>query len=306
MTIEPRRIDLGGFMVRRSLPTRELRALGPWVFFDHFGPHEFDEGHGVDVIPHPHINLATVTYLFEGEIVHRDSIGSIQAIRPGEVNLMNAGRGIAHSERTDPAYRKSGHRVHGVQLWHALPEGKEEGEPVFFHHPASELPTTDVGGGAAVRVMIGSAFGVSSPVAAYSPILYCDCRLEAGADVELPSPGEVEELAVYLLDGRARLVCAGGRELPERKLVVLRGSAASGAAGTAGVDALRSDDGATVLLLGGSSLGKRYMWWNFVSSRRDRIEQARDDWTAGRFAPVPGDAERALIPDYDHHARLSD
>ena len=336
-TIEPRVVDLGGFVVRRSLPTRALRSVGPWLFYDHFGPHTFTKGGGLDVVPHPHINLATVTYLFDGEIVHRDSIGSVQAIRPGAINLMIAGRGIVHSERSDPQRRLSDHDIHGLQLWHGLPVEVEEDQPSFHHHPEDSLPAKSVKGGE-VRVMMGKAYELESPVPTFVPTLYVDVKLDAGAELTLPP--EADELACYVVAGRARLEGAGGpAPLAEHRLVVVRGAPdgtpdADGRAGeAAGAAAQADDDGSggsaggaaprtaqaagpagtihaevdtRLVLIGGTSLGRRYMWWNFVSSRRERIEQAQADWRENRFPPVPGDDEYAPLPEVDRHARLAD
>jgi redox-sensitive bicupin YhaK (pirin superfamily) len=283
-TIRPREIDLGGFPVRRALPARGLHSVGPWLFFDHMGPYAFPRGGGVDVMPHPHINLATVTYLFEGEIVHRDSIGSVQAITPGAVNLMVAARGIVHSERTGPELRAAGHRVNGLQLWHALPEEVEESEPTFTHYPAEDLPRGDIEG-AAVRVMIGRAWGLESPVRTFSPTLYAEAQLPTGA--RLPLPEEAEELAVYPLSGRLQI---GEVAVEQRTLSVLsQGSPAL----------LSALEPARVAVIGGSPLGRRYMWWNFVSSRMERIEQAKADWKANRMGRVPGETERYSLPERD-------
>ena len=282
--IGPREIDFGGFPVRRALPARGLHAVGPWVFFDHLGPFSFSPGGGVDVKPHPHINLATVTYLFEGEIVHRDSLGSVQTITPGAVNLMLAARGIVHSERTGPELRAAGHRVNGLQLWFALPEEVEESEPSFTHYPAGNLPRARVGGGD-VRVMIGSAWGLESPVQTFSPTLYAEAELPA--DARLALPVGVEELAVYPLSGRLRL---GDADLPERTLIVLAQGPSA---------ALTAVEPGRTAIIGGAPLGRRYMWWNFVSSRMERIERAKADWKADRMGRVPGETERYSLPERD-------
>jgi redox-sensitive bicupin YhaK (pirin superfamily) len=288
--IEPRDRDLGdGFVVRRLLPAPSWRAIGPFVFFDHFGPTELSPGKALDVRPHPHINLATVTYLFEGEILHRDSLGSRQPIRPGDVNWMTAGRGIVHSERTDPALRASGSRIHGLQLWLGLPREHEEVAPAFHHHPESTLPVVGRPG-SEIRVLVGEAFGQRSPVRTFSRVIYLDVRMDAGAALELPAdPGG---RAVYLVEGR--IVCDGQTftSAPARMLVLRRGR---------GVN-LCADAPSRLVLIGGDPFPEpRYLSWNFVSSSRERIEQARRDWREhrgvkdGPFPLVPGD-ETEFIP----------
>ena len=248
------------------------------------GPHSFPPGKGVDVKPHPHINLATVTYLFEGEIVHRDSIGSVQTITPGAVNLMVAARGIVHSERTGAELRAAGHRVNGLQLWFALPEEHEEGEPAFSHYAAEELPRESLEG-VELRVMIGSAWGLDSPVKTFSPTLYAEAEVPAGA--ALPLPDGVGERAVYLVSGDLRL---GGTEIARHTLSVF--------ADTPGLS-LSAREHSRVAIIGGKPLGRRHMWWNFVSSRKERIEQARADWKADRIGRVPGETERYPLPERD-------
>jgi redox-sensitive bicupin YhaK (pirin superfamily) len=282
--IEPRIIDFGGFGVHRSLPVVGFRAVGPWVFFDHMGPISFAPGRGVDVIPHPHINLATVTYLFQGEIVHRDSIGSVQAITPGAVNLMVAGRGIVHSERTGHELRAAGHLLDGLQLWLALPEEHEEIEPTFRHYAAADLPASMIEG-AWVRVMIGSAFGLESPVKTFSPTLYMELELPHTHTVALPA--DMEQRAIYLLSGDLELQ---GCKLPEQCLIVFE-------PGT--VIPLTAGQDSRIVMIGGSPLGKRHMWWNFVSSSVQRIEQAKSDWADGRFPAVPGEREFYPLPQRD-------
>lgn len=269
--------DLGGFQVRRALPHADLAAVGPWVFFDHFGPTEFGPGPGIDVRPHPHVNLATVTYLFDGEILHRDSLGSLQAIRPGDVNLMIAGRGIVHSERETEAARRVRRGLHGLQLWLALPREDEECEPAFLHYPASALPAGEVDG-VRVRVMMGSAFGLASPVRTLSPTLYAEARPAAGQALALPE--DVTELAVYPVEGDVTLA---GQRLTVGHLALL---------GRARGDLkLTAESDAVLAIVGGEPLGERHVWWNFVSSRRERIAQARDDWAAGRFGRIHGDSD---------------
>jgi redox-sensitive bicupin YhaK (pirin superfamily) len=282
--IDGRSRDLGGFAVRRLLPAAARRLVGPFIFFDHGGPAELAPGSGLDVRPHPHIGLATVTYLFAGEIIHRDSLGSHQPIRPGDINWMTAGRGIAHSERTSPELRRAGSRIDLLQLWVALPLAHEEVEPSFDHHPAATLPGLEVAG-ARVRVLAGSAYGATSPVETLSPLFYVDVALPAGA--ELPVPAEHAERAVYVVDGA--LECAAERAGPGRMLVF-----------TPGVEVvLRATTASRLVLLGGAALdGPRHIWWNFVSSSQERIEQAKRDWKDGRFARIPGDDdERIPLPE---------
>jgi redox-sensitive bicupin YhaK (pirin superfamily) len=280
--VVPHSRDLGGFSVRRVLPAIERRMVGPFVFFDQMGPAMFDPGTGIDVRPHPHIGLATVTYLFEGEILHRDTLGSVQAIRPGAINWMTAGRGIAHSERTGPAVRAAGGRLAGIQSWVALPKDDEETEPGFAHHGTAALPTV-AGDGKEVRLLIGAAFGARSPVRTFSETLYADIALEAGA--RLAVPNGPEERALYLVEGT---VAIDGEEFAPGRLLVLRPA-------TEIVATARS--AARLMLLGGALLdGPRHVWWNFVSSSHDRIEQAKADWQAGRFPAVPGDSEFIPLP----------
>ena len=280
--IVPHSRDLGGFSVKRVLPAVERRMVGPFVFFDQMGPAMFDPGTGIDVRPHPHIGLATVTYLFEGEILHRDTLGSVQAIRPGEINWMTAGRGIAHSERTGPEVRAAGGRLAGIQSWIALPRDDEETEPGFAHHGAAALPTV-AGDGKHVRLLIGAAFGARSPVRTFSETLYADIALDAGARLALPD--EPEERALYLVAGTATIA---GEEFAPGRLLVLRPR-------TEIVVTARS--AVRLMLLGGAPLdGPRHVWWNFVSSSHDRIEQAKADWRAGRFPAVPGDSEFIPLP----------
>jgi redox-sensitive bicupin YhaK (pirin superfamily) len=275
--------DLGGFEVRRVLPAIGRRMVGPFIFFDQMGPVTFDAGRGLDVRPHPHIGLATVTYLFEGEILHRDSVGSVQPIRPGDVNWMTAGRGIAHSERTSPETRESAGPVFGIQAWVALPKRHEETEPGFAHHPGASLPVIE-GEGVHVRVIAGAVFGKRAPVALLSDMFYADASLASGASVELPV--EHEERAIYVADGRIE---HDGQMFEQGQLLVLRPRVPV---------AVRAVGPARVMLLGGEPMdGPRHIWWNFVSSSKDRIEQAKADWKAGRFAPVPDETEFIPLPD---------
>jgi redox-sensitive bicupin YhaK (pirin superfamily) len=280
--VVPHTRDLGGFSVRRVLPAIERRMVGPFVFFDQMGPALFEPGTGIDVRPHPHIGLATVTYLFEGEILHRDTLGSVQAIRPGEINWMTAGRGIAHSERTGPETRAAGGRLAGIQSWVALPKDDEETEPGFAHHGAAALPIV-AGDGKEVRLLIGAAFGARSPVRTFSETLYADIALAAGAQLEVPH--EPEERALYLVEGT---IAIAGEEFAPGRLLVLRPA-------TEIVVAARS--ATRLMLLGGAPLdGPRHVWWNFVSSSHDRIEQAKADWQAGRFAGIPGESDFIPLP----------
>lgn len=281
MVIEPKQADLGEFSVRRALPSRERRRVGPFVFFDHMGPAEFPPGRGIAVRPHPHIGIATITYLFEGEIMHRDSLDVAQPIRPGAVNLMTAGRGIVHSERAGGDLDELS-RLHGIQSWIALPEQDEECEPDFAHYPAAELPVFDRGG-VGVTLIMGEAFGHRSPVKSYSRTLYMDCRLEPGAGLTLPE-GE-QELAAYLVEGAVDIE---GEQYAAGVMVV----ASPGA-----VMELRAQSSSRVMVIGGDALAERYMYWNFVHSSRQRIEQAKADWREGRFPPVPGDDEFIPLPD---------
>ena len=282
--VAPREIDFGGFAVRRSMPSRECHSVGPWLFFDHFGPVTLPPGRGVDVIPHPHVNLSTVTYLFDGEIMHRDTIGSVQAIRPGAMNLMRAGRGIAHSERTGTELRAKGHGVHGLQLWSGLPVEHEEIEPAFVHYAAGELPTDRLNG-VDVRVMIGSAFGLRSPVETLSPTLYAEASVPAGGTLALPA--QPSERAVYSVSGRLRI---DESDVPPHRLAVIVSDEDA---------AITAVEDCRLALIGGEPLGKRYMWWNFVSSRSARIEKAKEDWTDGRFGTIPGETEYQRLPERD-------
>ncbi|SEF62720.1 pirin family protein [Marinobacterium lutimaris] len=273
MVIEPRDRDLGGFSVRRLLPTAKRKMVGPWIFFDHMGPARFAPGEGINVRPHPHINLATVTYLFSGEILHRDSLGSLQPIRPGDINLMVAGRGIVHSERERPEVTASEHELHGLQLWLALPEDDEEREPAFYHYASEQIPKVDVEG-VPVRVIMGSAYGLTSPVETYADTLYVEAHLQPGQSLTLP---DSQERAVYLAEGEA---CAAGETLAEHSLAILKPGANI---------TIEAKKDSRIALIGGEPLGKRFIEWNFVSSQKERIEQAKADWSARRFPLIPGD-----------------
>jgi redox-sensitive bicupin YhaK (pirin superfamily) len=278
MVLRPRDKDLGGFSVRRLLPTAQRRMVGPWIFFDHMGPARFAAGSGINVRPHPHIGIATVTYLFEGEILHRDSLGSLQPIRPGDINLMVAGRGIVHSERERPEVTAAEHRLDGLQLWLALPEAEEERAPAFYHYPAAEVPTVMVDS-VPVRVMMGSAYGAASPVATFSETLYLEAQLQAGQSLALP---DAAERAVYVVSGALTAQDTG---MPARSMAIF--SDRPGIVVTA-------TEASRIALIGGAPVGRRYIEWNFVSSRRERIEQAKGDWRAGRFPRVPGDEEEFI------------
>lgn len=281
--IAPRVHDLGGFQVRRAVPSVQARSVGPFVFIDHMGPAVFEPGSGVDVRPHPHIGLATVTFLWAGTINHRDSLGSAQDIEPGDVNWMTAGRGIAHSERTPATLREGQHPLHGMQTWVALPRPDEETAPAFHHHPAATLPQQRRGG-AWVRVIAGRGFGAESPVRVFADTLCVAIDLDAGAELRLD--GDHAERALYLLEGDAQL---DGADLPAKHLVLLD-------PGTR--PCLRARTPLKAMLLGGEPLdAPRHVWWNFVSSSQERIEQAKRDWVDGRFDPVPGDGEFIPLPD---------
>jgi redox-sensitive bicupin YhaK (pirin superfamily) len=276
--------DLGGFTVRRTLPSPKRRLVGPFIFWDHMGPASFDPGTGIDVRPHPHINLATITYLFEGEIIHKDSLGSDVAIRPGAVNWMTAGKGIAHSERTGPETRRMGGRVHGIQSWVALPTASEEVEPSFQHLDAKDIPLAETRG-VRLRVLAGRAFGVVSPATPLSPTLYADAAMDAGA--ELAVPDGFAERAIYMVEGR---IAYEDATLEEGAMMVL---------GTGGTPILRALTPARVMLLGGAPMdGERHIFWNFVSSSPERIERAKRDWKERRFPTIPGDdAEFIPLPE---------
>ena len=284
MAIQPRTRDLGdGFNVRRVLPFAKRRALGPFVFFDHMGPTAFPPGKGLDVRPHPHIGLATVTYLFEGEIMHCDSIGSVQPIRPGAINWMTAGSGIVHSERTPAELRPHGSPIHGIQLWVGLPLGQEEVAPDFTHYPATSLPEV-MRDGATIRVMMGEAFGARSPVKTLSELFYADIDLAAGATLDLPA--DHAERGLYIVSGALTL---DGENFAEHQLLVLREGVPT---------KVTAEQPTRLLYLGGARLeGERHIWWNLVSSSQARIDQAKADWKAGRFVKVPGETEFIPLPE---------
>ncbi|GLS23062.1 hypothetical protein GCM10007874_60820 [Labrys miyagiensis] len=283
MQIIARSRDLGGFAVRRALPSSRRRLVGPFVFLDHFGPSIFKPGEAFDVRPHPHIGLSTVSYLFDGAIVHRDSLGYAETTRPGEISLMTAGRGIVHSERTGLEDRKHGFSMLGLQAWVALPQSLEEGSPSFQHYEAQTIPEHSAEG-KTVRVLMGSAYGLSSPVRQDWSTLYVDVALEAGA--KLPVDAQTEERALYIVSGEVDL--AGDRFGVGSLLVLRPGDALM-------VEAMTT---ARLVLVGGATMdGPRHIWWNFVSSSQERIEQAKEDWKQGRFTTVPGDPEFIPLPE---------
>jgi hypothetical protein len=284
LVIEGRPRDLGGFSVRRTLPSGLRRSVGPFIFLDQMGPAEFAPGTGMDVRPHPHIGLATITYLLAGEIMHRDTLGSVQPIRPGDVNWMIAGRGVAHSERTPPEVRARGGRLLGLQTWVALPADREEVEPSFEHHPQRALPVVERPG-AILRVIAGTGYGARAPTSVLAPTLYVHAELTAGSELAIDE--EHAERAAYVVEGE---VGCDGRRFGPASLIVLR----TGAAVT-----LRANTAAHVMLVGGAPLdGPRHMWWNFVSSRQPRIEQAKADWRDDRFGTVAGEgSERIPLPE---------
>ena len=278
---------VGGFKVRRVLPYSQRRMVGPFIFLDQMGPEVLRAGAGLDVAPHPHIGLATVTYLFEGELLHRDSLGVVQMIRPGEVNWMTAGSGIAHSERTPTELRQTGKKLFGLQSWVALPTRDEETEPTFAHHEAAELPIIE-GEGKRVCLIAGSLYGARSPVVTRSELFYADVMLEAGAILQLPT--EHEERAVYIVSGSIELPTEGHVFNASELLVFKPGEAITLCA--------RNESPARLMLLGGAPLdGARHIWWNFVSSSKERIEQAKLDWHEGRFSPVPDETEFIPLPE---------
>lgn len=265
--------------------------VGPFIFFDHLGPAEFPPGQGVDVRPHPHINLATVTYLFEGVLLHRDSVGSVQEIRPGAVNWMTAGRGIVHSERTPAEERGKQTTLHGIQTWVALPNEYEETDPWFRHHPATDLPAWEEAG-VSFRLIAGEAYGRTSPVQTFSPMIYLDVQLTAGGQFTLPNA--YREQAIYSVTEGLQI---NGSPIEQHRLAVLQHGAFVDISAVSSPDTPSADRQARCIVVGGESVGERYKWWNFVSSRLDRIEQAKQDWQAGRFAQVPQETEFIPLPE---------
>ncbi len=282
--ITPSTHDIRAFDVRRTLPNKARTMVGPFIFVDQFGPAHFDIGKGMDVRPHPHINLPTVTYLFEGAIDHRDSLGTYATIRPGACNLMTAGRGIVHSERTPAAERATGSPISGMQTWLALPDGREEIDPAFEHVAKDDLPLVE-DSGVSARIIMGSLWGATSPITQHSATIYADILMNAGATI--PIEAEADERAILVAIGDARL---DGEPLDRHSLYILKPGEAM---------TLRADSDARVMLLGGEAFATpRHVWWNFVSSSRDRINEAKHDWKDGRFPLVPGDSEEFIpIPE---------
>ena len=281
LVIKPRERDLGEFTVRRVLPYARRNMVGPFIFFDHMGPAEFPPGLGIAVRPHPHIGIATITYLFEGEIMHRDSLGVEQLIKPGAVNLMTAGRGIVHSERAGDDLDETSH-LHGIQSWIALPDEEEEREPAFRHFPSDTLPELDIDG-STVRIIMGTCFGETSPVTAYSETLYLECVMPAGQTMSIPR--ESDDLAAYVVSGE---IASGGTSYGHGVMLVAE-------TGTPLEFEAKADS--RVMVIGGAALGERHIWWNFVSSSLERIDQAGKDWREGRFDKVPGDDEFIPLPE---------
>ncbi|WP_415721989.1 pirin family protein [Photobacterium ganghwense] len=274
----PKDKDLGDFIVRRALPSAFLKKVGPWVFFDHMGPAQFDANNGLNVRPHPHIGIATVTYLFEGEILHRDSLGTEQTINPGDINLMVAGKGIVHSERERPAVLNQDRTLHALQLWLALPEDDEDTEPMFYHYESQTIPVVkqdDV----TIRVMMGSAYGATSPVKCYYDTLYLEAAIPEGHTLVLP---EADEKAVYVLDGELTL---GGETLPRFAFAVLPGDSEC---------PLQAVKDSRIAVVGGEAISHRYIEWNFVSSDKEKIARAKRDWQDQQFDKVPGDEEEFI------------
>jgi redox-sensitive bicupin YhaK (pirin superfamily) len=281
--LRPHIRDLGGFAVRRVLPAHTHRTVGPFIFFDHFGPVDFPPGEGIDVRPHPHIGLATVTYLFAGAILHRDSLGSVQKIVPGDVNWMTAGRGIVHSERSTPDDRAAGMRMHGLQTWVVLPRALEDDAPSFTHVPGAQLPRFAVDG-ARVTVVAGHAFGRRAPTPTHSDTLYAAVEMPAGTTLAVPAGHE--ERAVYAVEGD---VDVDGTAVPDANMAVID---------AAGAFEVHARTPAKVMLVGGARPdGERYIWWNFVASSRERIDAAKATWQAQQFGQVPGESEFIPLPD---------
>lgn len=273
--------DLGAFSVRRVLPHRDVRSVGPFVFFDHMGPADFKPGQGIDVAPHPHIGLATVTYIFEGAIRHHDSLGSLLEIKPGDLNWMHAGRGITHSERETDAVRNSAHKLDGLQLWVAVPEEDEESDPEFFHVAKDDLPIIE-DAGLHMRLIAGEAFGKTAPVPVKSKLFYLDVHMDEGAQLLLP--GENQEAALYVVSGTLRI--DGAAYAPQSFIYVAPEE----------IPDIVAQSDCRVMLLGGLSVGYRHLWWNFVSSSKERIDQAKADWAAGNFPQIEGEDDIIPLP----------
>jgi redox-sensitive bicupin YhaK (pirin superfamily) len=282
LILKPHIRDLGDFTVRRLLPAFPTKMIGPFIFFDHFGPIAFAPGAGADVRPHPHIGLATVTYLFDGEMLHRDSLGSVQQIEPGAVNWMTAGGGIVHSERTPHETRARAHRLHGIQTWVALPKERELIEPMFSHQPKAALPEI-IRPGVSLRLLAGNAFGEQAPTPTFSPMFYLAAEFEPGAAIELAP--EHEQRGVYTAEGE---LSVGGELLPSHHLAVLPAGASA---------RIASAPGARAIMLGGAAMDDRLIWWNFVASSRELIDAASERWREQRFPPVPGETEFIPLPD---------
>ncbi len=274
--------DLGNFSVRRYLPHSMCRRVGPFVFFDHMGPAEFAPGTGLDVRPHPHIGLATLTYLFQGEIVHRDSLGYVQVITPGAVNWMTAGRGIVHSERSGDTARANGQILHGLQVWVALPEQHEEAAPAFDHYRQEDLPVLSEGG-VTMRLIAGSGYSLNSPVKTYSPLFYLDISMPAGSTLGVTD--EYPQRAVHVVSGELMI---GDDRLDAFNMAILRESASV---------TVQAVTDSRLVIFGGAPVSDRIVWWNFVARTRERIEQAKTDWQEGRFGEVPGETEFIPLPE---------
>ena len=291
MIIEPRRRDLGGFEVGRVLPYAKRRMVGPFIFFDEMGPADFAPGKGMDVRPHPHIGLSTVTYMFSGELRHKDSLGFDQVIRPGDVNWMTAGAGIAHSERTDADRRANGQHMHGIQSWIALPDDAAETAPEFHHHPKADLPVIERDG-AVMRLIAGRAFGETSPVKTYSPMFYLAVEAEAGATIE--TPPDDPERALYIVDGAARI---DGKVYEAKRMIVFAPDAAP---------VIETTAASRMMMLGGAPVGKRLIWWNFVAKTQERLDRAKADWRASAeagfkesvFSLPPDEEEFIPLPEH--------
>jgi len=282
LVIRPRERDLGGFSVRRVLPAPARQTVGPFIFFDHMGPAQFPPGQGIAVRPHPHIGLSTVTYLFQGRIRHRDSLGYVQDIEPGAVNLMLAGSGIVHSERSPDTDRVAGSRLHGIQMWMVLPGGQEECAPAFTHYPATRLPVVERPG-TSIRVIIGALFEARSPVVVPTQTLCCEFRLQAGAVIDVPV-GQ-QEAALYVVEGCMTL--AGCDLHPHTMAILAPGPSFR----------LEASEASRCFLIGGAPAGTRYIWWNFVASNMARIELAKEQWRSGKFPAVPGEDEFIPLPE---------
>lgn len=285
-TITPRKKTLGGLYIKRLLPTTKRKMVGPWIFFDHFGPNEFAPGEGVNVRPHPHINLATVSYLFAGELLHRDSIGSQQSISPGDINLMIAGRGIVHSEGSNESIQRTGQTIHGLQLWLALPEEYEEIEPAFYHYPAVNIPSALIKG-VPIRLIMGAAYSLSSPVKTFARTLYIEAELAKGQSLTLP---QEQQLAIYPIEGSIAI---------EGNIINQYEMASVDTEQTLTMEACADS---RVIVIGGEAMPQRFIDWNFVSSSKDRIEKAKHDWSEQLFDKVVGDDSEAIpYPENNTH-----